>query len=169
MSKSLTKTVRILKPARVKTDDRGRTVWDGPVEETELELVSTAMLRTMLASGDGERRRQLKKAAAGKEGVLAKNLTSGTFEIIDDDDLKAALEHSDATPGRTRAADVTWQPLRQRADTANEELSLVSTQALRKILGQPEKKKEPARKETGKKDRKKDVLPGGGFDPYNSG
>jgi hypothetical protein len=155
MSKSLTKTVRILKPARVKTDDRGRTVWDGPVEETELELVSTAMLRTMLASGDGERRRQLKKAAAGKEGVLAKNLTSGTFEIIDDDDLKAA--------------DVTWQPLRQRADTANEELSLVSTQALRKILGQPEKKKEPARKETGKKDRKKDVLPGGGFDPYNSG
>ena len=68
MGKSLTQTVRILKPARIRTDERGRTVWDGPIEETELELVSATELRSMLASGDGERRRQLKKGAAGKEG-----------------------------------------------------------------------------------------------------
>ncbi len=167
MKKSLTQTVRILRPARVQPDDRGRSVWAGPVEEAELELVSTTMLRAMLDSGDAERRRQLQEAAAGKDGVLAKNLTSGTFEIIDDDDLKAALDHSDATPGRARAADVSLQPLRKRADTRNEELSLVSTQALRKMLGQPEKK--GAKTAAKQKDRKKDVLPGGGFDPYNSG
>lgn len=164
MSKSLTQTVRILRPARVRTDDRGRTVWDGPVEETELELVSTTALRAMLASGDADRKRQLKEAAASKNGVLAKNLTSGTFEIIDDEDLKAALERADSTPDVVRAADVTGEPLLDRADKENEELSLVSTQALRKLLGQPEKK-EPAK--PGKKVRKVD-SPGGGFDPYNS-
>lgn len=164
MNKSLTQTLKILRPARVKTDDRGRTVWDGPVEETELELVSTTSLRAILASGDAERKRQLKEAAASKNGVLAQNLTSGSFEIIDDEDLKAALEHADSTPDKVRAADVTWEPLLERADSGDDELSLVSTQALRRMLGQPEKK-EPATER--KKDRKAE-SPGGGFDPYNS-
>jgi hypothetical protein len=35
MRKSLTQTVRIIRPSRVATDARGGTVWDGPVEETE--------------------------------------------------------------------------------------------------------------------------------------
>lgn len=164
MSKSPTQTLRILRPARVRTDDRGRTVWDGPVEETEFELVSTTSLRAMLSSGDADRKRQLKEAAASKNGVLAKNLSSGRFEIIDDDDLKAALERADSTPDPVRAADVTGGPLLERVDTEDEELSLVSTQALRKLLGQPEKK-EPANPR--KKIRKAD-SPGGGFDPYNS-
>ncbi len=34
--------------------------------------------------------------------MLAKNLTSGTFEIIDDHDLKAALDHSDGDARRLR-------------------------------------------------------------------
>lgn len=164
MNKSPTQTVRILRPSRVKTDDRGRTVWDGPVEETELELVSTTSLRAMLATGDAEHKRQLLAAAASKDGVLAKNLTSGTFEIIDDEDLMSALERADSTPDKVHAADVTWEPLLKHADTEIEELSLVSTQALRRMLGQPEKK-ETAK--DGKIEQKVD-LPGGGFDPYNS-
>ncbi len=96
MSKFLTQTVRLLRPARVTRDVRGRTVWDGPVEETELELVSTTMLRAMLDSGNAEHQRCLREAANSKEGVLAKNLRSGSFEIIDDEDLKSALESADA-------------------------------------------------------------------------
>ena len=38
-------TVRIRRPAKVTTDDRGRTVWADTVETAELELVSTAELQ----------------------------------------------------------------------------------------------------------------------------
>lgn len=162
MSKSLTQTVRIVRPARVRTDERGQTVWDGPVEETELELVSTAALRAMLDSGDAEHKRRLRAAAATKDGILARNPASGSFEIIDDEDLKAALAHADGTPDAVRAADVTLEPLAAKADTGAEELSLVSTQALRRMLGHEEK--QPA---TAARDRAR--SPGGGFDPYNSG
>lgn len=163
MDDKLTQTVRIMRPSRVTTDDRGRTVWEGPVEETELELVSTQMLQTLLDSGDEERRQQLADAARSKDGVLARNLTSGSFEIIDDDDLKAALESADATPARVRAADVTLEPVPKKSDNAGQELSLVSTQALRKILGH---------EVTDTSDDDADDGPafrGGGFDPYNHG
>jgi hypothetical protein len=153
----LKQTVRLLRPTRVTSDAHGRTVPDGPVEETELELVSTAMLRAMLDSGNAEHQRRLREAAAGKQGVLAKNLGSGNFEIIDDDDLKTAL----AAAATDAAGKVSARPLLERADQGDEELSLVSTQALRRMLGQPEK--DPA-----KKHKTSPKSPGGGFDPYNS-
>ena len=116
------------------------------------------MLKTLLSSKDAERKQQLEAAAASKDGVLAKNLSSGDFEIIDDDDLMAALASADEHPDKLRAADMVNEPLLELADTEDEALSLVSTQALRKILGQPEEEPEP-----GKVDK------AGGFDPYNSG
>ena len=158
MSKSLTQTVRIMRPAKISTDERGRSVWSGEVEEAELELVSTMMLKTLLSSKDAERKQQLEAAAASKDGVLAKNLSSGAFEIIDDDDLMAALASADEHSDKLRAADMANEPLLELADTEDEALSLVSTQALRKILGQPEQEPEPAK-----------VDKAGGFDPYNSG
>mgnify|MGYP000498306870 CR=1 FL=1 len=164
MNDKLTQTVRIMRPSRVTTDDRGRTVWDGPVEETELELVSTQMLKSLLDSGDRQRRQELADAAKSKEGVLARNLTSGTFEIIDDDDLKAALASADATPGKARAADVTLEPIPKKSGDTEEELSLVSTQALRKILGH----EVPAAPDE-KDEDDGPAFRGGGFDPYNHG
>jgi hypothetical protein len=152
----LKQTVRLLRPASASSGEGGPSA-DGPVEETELELVSTAMLRAMLDSGNADHQRRLREAAAGKQGVLAKNLGSGNFEIIDDEDLKTAL----AAAATDRAAKVSAKPLLERADKGDEKLSLVSTQALRQMLGQVEK--EPA-----KKDKATPKTPGGGFDPYNS-
>ncbi|MDJ0940151.1 MAG: hypothetical protein QNJ00_10335 [Woeseiaceae bacterium] len=163
MSDKLNKTVRIVRPAKVTTDDRGRTVWDGPVEETELELVSTTMLKKMLDSDDAQNRKRLEEAADGKDGVLAQNLTSGSFEIIDDDDLKAALASAD-DDSSVPAADVTYEPLMEQADTGDEELSLVSTQALKRILNTGDAG------DTSDDDPVEDepFAGGGGFDPYNS-
>lgn len=151
---NLKETVRLLRSARGEDDARGRSTPEAAVEEVEFELVSTTMLRAMLDSGSAEHQQRLRDAAAGKQGVLAKNLGSGTFEIIDDDDLKTGLAE-----GGAAEADV--KPLLARADTDDEELSLVSTQALRRMLGQAEEKPE-------EKEKTKPKLPGGGFDPYNS-
>lgn len=157
MSDKLTQTIRI---AKVKTDDRGRSVWAEPVDETELELVSTMMLKQMLQGDDRDQKQRLAKAAAGKPGVLAHNVGNDDFEIIDDDDLKAALASADnETSLAAPADDVIHESLLERADTDNEALSLVSTQALRQILNQSD--------DTAGDDAL-EFDSGGGFDPYNS-
>lgn len=153
-------TIKIRRPARIQTDGRGRSVWTDPVDAAEeLELVSTQALRVILESNDKKARKSIEAAARkGNEGVLARNPTSGTFEIIEDEDLQAILDSSHDLPPMTRPADVTLVPLNEDPGV---ELSLVSTTALRKVLGQ----KEP---EAETKPRKlRDI--GGGFDPYNSG
>lgn len=155
MSKSPTQTVRILRPTDMAGDERDQS--SESVEETEMALVSTLMLKNLLDGKSADHKRRLEEAALGKEGVLAQHLGSGRFEIIDDDDLKSALENDAKAHGNKRAADVTWEPLMERADTDNEELSLVSTQALRRMLGQETDvvEEEPS-------------IDIGGFDPYNS-
>lgn len=151
-------------PARqpkIHTDGRGRSVWSDPVKTVELELVSTRILKKILDSDDAESRKSIQRAAQSKsEGVLARNPSSGTFEIIDDDDLQAILDGNDSLPPVTRPSDVTLVPLKESDEEAAEELSLVSTQALRKILRTDDKED--------KEDEPPDD-PGGGFDPYNSG
>tara|TARA_R110002049_G_scaffold196523_6_gene365628 strand:+ start:9773 stop:10216 length:444 start_codon:yes stop_codon:yes gene_type:complete len=147
-----------MRPAKISTDERGRSVWSGEIEEAELELVSTMMLKTLLSSKDAERKQQLEAAAASKNGVLAKNLSSGAFEIIDDDDLMAALASADDGAEKLSASEMAGEHLLELADTEDEELSLVSTQALRKILGHPEEEAEAEKADKS-----------GGFDPYNSG
>ena len=134
MSDPFKETVRIVRKDKVMTDDRGRTVWNVPVEEVELELVSTEMLKTLIDSGDAEKRQRLEDAARGKEGVLAHSPTSGSFEIIDDDDLKAALEGVGDASDAVDASDFREESLLDRADNGDEELSLVSTQMLKVML-----------------------------------
>ena len=133
MSDELKQTVRILRRSKVATDDRGRTVWVDPVETVELDLVSTAMLERVLSSDDEESKRKIKEAAAGKDGVLAHDTLNDSFEIVDDADLQAILEAVPSGMDAIKAADVVYEPLAERADTGDE-LSLVSTQALRRIL-----------------------------------
>ena len=157
MDDELKQTVRLVRRARVTTDDRGRTVWSGPVEDAELELVSTQMLQQMLGSEDARQREALQRAAEQPDGVLARNMDSDRFEVIDDDDLKAALSSAAADTGPARSSDVVYEPVSTLDE--GEELSLVSTQMLRRMLGD----EEPDSKED------EPVQPGGGFDPYNSG
>ncbi|MEQ9561996.1 MAG: hypothetical protein RLN69_05705 [Woeseiaceae bacterium] len=153
-------TIRIRRPPRVRTDGQGRSVWDEPVDPAdELELVSTQALKIILESNDKIARQALADAAnTGSNGVLARNPGSGSFEVIEDDELQKILDSTSDLPPISRPADVTLEPVNP---DAGEELSLVSTQALRKILGT-----EPPKSEVGQK-TKRDT--GGGFDPYNSG
>ncbi len=158
MSDDLFKTVRIVRRSKVATDERGHSVWVDPVDSAELELVTTTMLTRMLESDDEERNRRLVEAAQGKDGLLAHDRDNDCFEIIDDADLQAAIEASAGDAPPTRSADVTYEVVAEREDV-DEELSLVSTLALRRML----------RGEDSGTDDELSVDEGGGFDPYNSG
>lgn len=157
MTESSPNTVVLRRPSRIVADEQGRSVWADPVETAELELVSTQMLQAILASRDrGDRKAIEKVANSATEGILARDTQNGEFQIIADDDLQAILDENQGLPELRRPSDVTLEPLR---DFADDHLSLVSTQALRKVL-------------------RKDPVAGndattagsvGGFDPYNSG
>jgi hypothetical protein len=161
MSKDHTKTVRIRTPAKVAPDDRGRSVWLGKVEAVELELVSTTALEKILKTEGGQTRTEIRKLAAGKkDGVLARDTATGHFRIVSESDLKKALAaESGGKPGRS--AEVTAAPLTETTRKAAAELSLVSTQILRKVM-KPGEKTEAAKAKAGKKDKF------GGFNPYDN-
>ncbi|HET6628981.1 MAG TPA: hypothetical protein VFG91_04335 [Woeseiaceae bacterium] len=152
MADDYTATIRIRRPSKVTTDDRGRTVWVGEIQETELELVSTAELKQILASSDPASRSAIEQVASiDTDGVLARNTATGLFEIVSDSDLEAALGKDRRQPA---GASGSLEPATGRS---GEDLSLVSTQVLRKVL------KSDVKPGTPKTDA------GGGFDPYNNG
>lgn len=160
MSDDFKQTVRIVRKPKVALDEHGHSVWTEHVDAVELDLVSTAMLKKILESDDEKARRRIEEAAQGKDGVLAHDAEKNQFEIIDDDDLQAALDSAANTPDQSRPADVVLEPLSEQAGEDAEELSLVSTQMLRKILASddPEANVDPGASDDS----------GGGFDPYNS-
>lgn len=110
------------------------------------------MLEQILESD--EARQRIEKAAAEKEGYLARCTESDSFEIIDDEDLEAALASAADAPAVARPADVTLDPVDEEPE--DEELSLVNTQMLRQILSVDD-----AAEDEGTEDE------GGGFDPYD--
>jgi hypothetical protein len=154
-------TIRIRRPPRIRSDEKGRTVWVDPVETSdELELVSTQKLQQILESNDKRARKAIEAAANGKDdGVLAHDPALGTFEIIADADLQQLLDNTENLPPVKKPADIALTPAGRDAEG---ELSLVSTQALRKLL-LPESPPAGARSQKKKRDT------GGGFDPYDSG
>lgn len=161
MAKDHTKTVQIRKVARVAPDTRGRSVWLGKVEPIELELVSTTALQTILKTEGGKTRIEIQKLAAGhKNGVLARDTATGHFRILSEADLRKAVT---APPGEgpKRSGVVTAPPLSETTRKKAEELSLVSTQILRKVVKPSGETEKP--KPTGKKDKF------GGFNPYDNG
>ncbi|MGH8166752.1 MAG: hypothetical protein ACREQ1_05900 [Woeseiaceae bacterium] len=172
MAEDYVATVRIRRPAKVTTDNRGRSVWAETIETAELELVSTSELQKILDSTDDDTRSAIERVVTGEEeGVLARDPATGLFEIISDADLQAILDSNDdlsKTVRSTRPADVTLEPVSRNAPSGGEELSLVSTQVLRKILGKdnPQAAKKPT---TATKPAKPVKDKSGGFDPYNSG
>src|SRR5262245_4605303 len=164
MSKDHTKTVLIRKVAKVAPDDRGRSVWLGKIEPVELELVSTTALKKILKTEGGKTRTEIARLAAGrKNGVLARDTATGHFRILSEADLKKAVE---APPGDgpKRTAEVTGAPMTETTIRKAEELSLVSTQILRKVV-RPDGKTDiqPAKP---KASSKKDKF--GGFNPYDN-
>ncbi len=154
LSEPLKQTVRIVRKPKVETDKLGHSVWAETVQTAELELVSTMMLKQILESDNEKAKRRIKLAAQGKDGVLARHAESNRFEIIDDDDLQAAIDSAANTPDLVRPAEVVHEPLSARVDLDDEELSLVSTQMLRQMLDVEDPSKDGD-----------DV----GSDPYNSG
>ena len=148
-----------LKPTKIRTDGRGRSVWADPVATAKFELVSTEELRVILDSDDEQSVRSIEDAAATTDdGVLARNSATGMFEIIDDAEMRTLLDNDSSLPKHTRPADVTLEPIDTGDD--GESLSLVSTQALRKIIGA----------DTDDDDAPEELVDaGGGFDPYNTG
>lgn len=162
MAKDHTKTVQIRKVDKVAPDLRGRSVWLGKVEPVELELVSTTALQTILKSEGGKTRVEIQKLAAGrKNGVLARDTATGHFRILSDADLRKAAT---APPGEgpKRGSVVTGAPLSETARKKAEELSLVSTQILRKVVKPGGEASLEKPKPAGKKDKF------GGFNPYDN-
>ena len=174
MAEDYIATVRIRRPAKVTTDDRGRSVWAETIETAQLELVSTGELKAILQSGDDESRSSIERLLkSNDDGVLARNSATGLFEVISDADLLAILESDDKLPQTRPPADVTLEPANGSGDSG-ESLSLVSTQMLRKIIqpgdtGGADKGSKAASggKASGNEiPGKKDKF--GGFDPYNN-
>ena len=161
MTDDASRKVLVRRPARITTDGHGRSVWADPVESAELELVSTQMLKVMLTSKDRQDLDAVEAAASGaEEGVLVRHPESGGFEIISDDELQEILETNDDLPAISRPADATLEPLKDYED--EDQLSLVSTQALRRVLGGDEDEED-----TEEVEQLFDA--GGGFNPYDNG
>lgn len=152
MNDDLKKTTRIVAKPKVKTDNRGRTVWDDTVKTANLELVSTQMLQQLIDDNDHATTSHLHEVAQGKDGVLAHDPGEGRFEIISDEELQHILDGTEAQYNAKKAAHIEEPVVEPTA--VDEELELVSTQMLRQILS-PEDFSED------------DDGPGGGFDPYN--
>lgn len=154
MNDDLKKTARIVSKPKVKTDDRGRTVWDDTIKTANLELVSTQMLQQLIDADDEATTSHLKEVSMGQDGVLAHDAEENRFEIISDEELQHILDGTDAHYNAGKAAFV--EEAAVEASAEEEELELVSTQMLRQILS-PDDFSELGEDETASS----------GFDPYN--
>ena len=162
MAEDFTKTVRIQRPSRVAEDDRGRNVWVGKVESVELELVSTTALQKILKTADGKTQAEIRSLADSREdGVLARDTATGVFQIVSDEDLKTAVEITAPRDAPKRSAEIKAAPVSENTLKAADELSLVSTQILRKII-KPDDGTGDEKPKAGKKDKF------GGFNPYDN-
>ncbi len=162
MAKDHTKTVQIRKVDKVAPDHRGRSVWLGKIEPVELELVSTTALQSILKTEGGKTRVEIQKLAAGrKNGVLARDTATGHFRILSEADLRKAAT---APPGEgpRRNSVVTAAPMTETTRKKAEELSLVSTQILRKVVKPDGSTGLEKPKAAGRKDKF------GGFNPYDN-
>ena len=150
--------VLVRRPSKIDANRGGDSVRADPAKGTELELVSTQMLKQILSSRDEKNRKAIEDAATGAgEGVLVRDTATGYFEIIDEDDLQAIIEDNQQLPKLSRPSDVTVEPLHDYAD--RDHLSLVSTRALRNVLGTEDEQDQAAATDVDPRD----------FDPYGSG
>jgi hypothetical protein len=154
--------VQIRKIDKVAPDHRGRSVWLGKIEPVELELVSTTALQTILKTEGGRTRVEIQKLAASrKNGVLARDAATGHFQILSDADLRKAATGPPGE-GPKRSGVTTAAPLTETTRKKADELSLVSTQVLRKVVKADGRAEIEKPKPAGRKDKF------GGFNPYDN-
>jgi len=151
----LNKTQRILRSSKVKTDERGRTVWVDDIATTRLELMSTQMLRQVIETENSDTNDHLREVASGKDGLLARDVDKGRFEIISDEELQHILDGTDVKSDDENADKIVNEPMVE-AVSDEDELELVSTQMLRVMIS-PEDENPLAAEESD----------GGGFNPYD--
>ena len=85
MADELKRTVRIVRQPKVITDDRGRRVWNAPVDPVELDLVSTVHLQHLLST-DSQAKEKIEAAALQETSdttVLAHDAASDSYEFVD--------------------------------------------------------------------------------------
>lgn len=156
MSDELKTTVRIQRPSRIQCGGDGRSVCAESVGAAEFELLSTVELKKILKSNDEAAKQSIVAAAsAGGDDVLARDTATGHFEILDDADLQKIIEQDMKPPVQENLADVIYEPAFDN-DNSIDELSLVSTLALKKIL-KDEAVDEPVVED----------CDGAGFNPYD--
>lgn len=131
MAENKSAGVLVRRPSAIPAD--GDSAQADAGDGNELELVSTQMLKQILSSKDFENRQGVADAASRHgEGVLARDPQTGYFEIIGEEELQAIVDSGQKLPKLRRPSDVTASPLHDYAD--NDHLSLVSIQALRRVL-----------------------------------
>jgi hypothetical protein len=146
VSDRVSRKILVQRPAIVRREDPGRSDGSDPEESAELELVSTQMLKAILSSRNDRDRKAIEATARSEsEGVLARNPASGRFELIGEEELEKILESHRALPKIRKPADATLEPLRDYV--AEDELSLVSSRALRRVLGDEPNENAPERSE----------------------
>jgi len=133
-SKKSATTVVIRRPTKVKTDKRGRSVWAGAIEETELDLMSSQDLKLALQAADDADRESIRAIAeSGKNGVVARERGTGLYHVISEDELQELMDNDAALSASIRGLEMA--PESADGDSDSEEaLALVSTQALRRML-----------------------------------
>lgn len=143
--------------------DEPRPVRVGKQDPVELELVTTAALEKILKTEGGKTRSEIRKLAAGsKDGVLARDAATGRFSILSEAELKKAAA-APPPDGPRRSGVATAPPLSETVLRKADELSLASTQFLRKAVKAEDKAAEAAKP---KASLKKDKA--GGFNPYDN-
>jgi hypothetical protein len=131
-SKESATTIVIRRPTKVKTDKRGRAVWTGAIEETEFDLMSSQDLKLALQAADGADRESIRAIAeSGKNGVVARERGTGLYHVIPEDELQELMDNDAALSASIRGQEMA--PESADGDS-EEELALVSTQALRRML-----------------------------------
>jgi hypothetical protein len=156
MTDDHTNTIVLQQPAKSGVDAKGRPVREGPLEETEVELVSRERLESLL-SEEGNRRQELEAIATDEEGVLGRRVHDDTFVIVDEAEVKAAIQKTD----EGEPPEALKTTIGGYEDTG--ELSLVSTVVLNRMLKKEEEPEEPE-----PIDEELANFKNSGFDPYNS-
>lgn len=137
MSEERSTRVVVRRSLKVDASQLNQSLVSETVEEAKLELISTQMLKQILCSSDHEDRNAVRDAAnTPVDGVLARDTATGLFQIIADADFQTILDENEHLPKLSCPVDVTIEPLHDYADSEN--LSLVSTRALRSVFADDE-------------------------------
>ena len=149
-------TVIMRRPAKIKTDKRGRTVWASSIEEAEFDLMSSQELKVALhAANDTDCESIRAIAESGEDGVVARDRATGLFEVISEAELQELMDADMELSASVRRR----ESVPESPDAVGEDgLSLVSTQALKRMLNADDS------------ENSLEVLDDNpGVDPYDSG